>query len=177
MNIYCGEIDTGDMPKNTVPALVVMLALVSAMCLSQSAESPAPPKTTTTTLEPVPIPENAVILEDGTVISLEIARTDAEQMRGLMYREGIGENEGMLFVFERERRYEFWMKNVKFPIDMLWLDSGFKVVHIERGVPPCSAEPCPRYAPTNPGKYVLELKANLTRKRGIAVGDVLDVRV
>ncbi len=156
--------------------LVIMLVLVSGMCLSQSVESPALPETTTTTLEPVPLPENAVILEDGTVISLEIARTDAEQMRGLMYREGIGENEGMLFVFDRERRYEFWMKNVKFPIDMLWLDSGFKVVHIEMDVPPCSAEPCPLYGPRKPARYVLELKANLSEKLGIGVGDVLDVR-
>lgn len=160
--------------KNLVLILAIMLTVISGMCLSQENVKPPSQATTTTTMEPVP--ENAVIFKDGTVIPIELARTDAQQMRGLMYREGISENEGMLFIFDKDDYYDFWMKNMNFPIDMVWMDSDFKVVHIEKDAPPCTTRPCPLYGPEKPTRYVLEIKANLSDKRGIEVGDMLDVR-
>lgn len=100
-----------------------------------------------------------VFLPNGIEITAEIALTDAERQRGLMFREQLDKDQGMLFVFENEGYHSFWMKNMKISIDILWLDKEKRIVHIERSVPPCQDEPCPSYTPAIPAKYVLELKA------------------
>jgi len=73
---------------------------------------------------------NVIYFPDGTPITLEVMRTPEEQRMGLMFREGIGENEGMLFYSKMDYgagENLFWMKNMKFPIDMIWLDKDFKI--------------------------------------------------
>lgn len=100
-----------------------------------------------------------IYVPDGRSITAELARTEEERARGLMFREKIGPDQGMLFVFEDEGPYAFWMKNTLIPLDMLWLDRERRIVHIERNVPPCKADPCPFYPPQRPGLYVLELAA------------------
>lgn len=89
--------------------------------------------------------EKLVYFPDGTAVAIELATKPEEKSRGLMFRESLEEGRGMLFIFEREGYHAFWMKNVRFPIDILWLDESFTVVHIAASVPPCSAEPCPSY--------------------------------
>jgi len=98
-----------------------------------------------------------IFLPDGKVITTELAVTDEERQRGLMFREKILPDQGMLFVFEQEDFYPFWMKNTLIALDILWLDKDRRIVHIERNVPPCKADPCPSYSPQRPGLYVLEL--------------------
>lgn len=98
-----------------------------------------------------------IYLPDGFSVTAELAVSDEERQQGLMFRERLPENQGMLFIFEEEARQAFWMKNMKFSIDILWLDSEKRIVHIERNVPPCLEDPCPSYAPTVPAKFVLEL--------------------
>ncbi len=119
--------------------------------------------------------EKVVYFPDGTAIAVELATTPEEKSRGLMFRESLEESRGMLFIFERPGYYAFWMKNVRFPLDILWLDENFAIVHIERSVPPCSAEPCASYIPKAPAKYVLEVSANLSQKKGLKAGDKLKV--
>ena len=119
---------------------------------------------------------DVVFLKDGTEIALEIMRTNEEHKRGLMGREGIGENEGMLFFSKRDYaagQNLFWMKHMKFPIDMIWLDKNFKIVYIERDVPPCNTKDCPLYGPQVVSRHVLELKANSSAKHGMVIGDTL----
>jgi uncharacterized protein len=122
---------------------------------------------------------NVIYFPDGTPITLEVMRTPEEQFMGLMFREGIGENEGMLFYSKRDHpagEYLFFMKNMKFPIDMIWLDKDFKIVYIERNAPPCTTEPCPEYGPPDVvSRHVLEVKANLSSRHGLKVGDTLRV--
>jgi len=101
---------------------------------------------------------------------VEVVSSSQEIVRGLMYREGLDEGKGMLFIFGSEARHGFWMKNMKFPIDMLWISADTRVVHIERSVPPCREDPCPSYAPSEKAKYVLETRANFTLEKGIDVG-------
>lgn len=98
-----------------------------------------------------------VYLPGNISITAELAVTDEERQQGLMFRDRLNPDQGMLFVFEEEGFYSFWMKNMKFPIDILWLDGEKKIVHIESGVPPCLAEPCPSYGPKFPSLYVFEI--------------------
>ena len=114
-----------------------------------------------------------VYFADGRSVTAELAVSDDERARGLMFRERIGIDQGMLFVFESEDVHSFWMKNTLIPLDMLWLDSARRVIHIEADVPPCREDPCPSYGPWLPARYVLELKAGGAAEYGIKVNDRL----
>jgi uncharacterized protein len=110
----------------------------------------------------------------GESILAELALSVEQRTRGLMFRDRLDSREGMLFVFEEETVHSFWMKNVKFPIDILWLDRGKKLVHIAKRVPPCAKEPCPLYSPVLPALYVLELTAGRSDELGLKPGVRLD---
>ncbi len=98
-----------------------------------------------------------IYLLDGFAVTAELALTDEERQQGLMYREKMNPDQGMLFVFEEEGFYSFWMANMKMSLDILWLDKEKRIVHVEKHVPPCRQFPCPSYSPKFPAKYVLEL--------------------
>jgi uncharacterized membrane protein (UPF0127 family) len=115
-----------------------------------------------------------VFLPNGVSITAELAVSDEERQQGLMYREKIDSDQGMLFVFEQEDKYSFWMKNMKFSIDMIWLDRDKRIVHIERKVPPCKSDPCPSYSPLIPALYVLELKAGSADENHLKLYDKLE---
>jgi uncharacterized membrane protein (UPF0127 family) len=105
--------------------------------------------------------------------SVDVMRTDAERARGLMSRQGLDEGQGMFFVFNAQDVYPFWMKNMFFAIDILWIDKNKRVVHIESNVAPCIVDPCPVYTPAAKAMYVLEIPAGDAVKNGITVGDTL----
>jgi len=115
-----------------------------------------------------------VFLPDGAAVTAELAVTDAERARGLMFRERINPDQGMLFVFAEEGVHSFWMKNTKIELDMLWLDRDRRVIHIETDVPPCLEDPCPSYGPGRPALFVLELKAGSVRAHGLRVSDRIE---
>jgi len=75
-----------------------------------------------------------------------------------MYRESLPEKKGMLFVFPTSDIHDFWMKNTIIPLDMIWIDNQFKVVHIANAQP-CTEDPCKIYAPRTLAKYVLEINS------------------
>jgi uncharacterized membrane protein (UPF0127 family) len=114
-----------------------------------------------------------VFFANGKSVTAELAVTDEERARGLMFREKVLPDQGMLFVFEREDLHAFWMKNTLIPLDMLWLDSDRRVIHIAANVPPCRADPCPSYGPDTPARYVLELRAGGAAANVIKTGDRL----
>lgn len=107
-------------------------------------------------------------------VTAELAVTDEERQLGLMHRQEILADQGMLFIFKEEGTYSFWMKNMKFSLDILWLDRGKRIVHIERNVPPCEREPCPSYPPRLPAMYVLELKAGSVDEHQLKLFDRID---
>src|SRR3989344_3005166 len=74
---------------------------------------------------------NELCFENGKCISIEYAITPEERAGGLMYREVLPENAGMLFVFPEETKQGFWMKNVKFPLDFVWIDKEKKIAGFE----------------------------------------------
>lgn len=112
-----------------------------------------------------------ITFPNGFKITAELAITEEQRMQGLMFRKGMKEDQGMLFIFDEEDYYSFWMKNTYFPLDMLWLDSNRFIVHIEENVPPCPVEPCPSYRPARPARYVLELVSGSVKKHGLKIGD------
>ena len=77
---------------------------------------------------------------------VEIADTDEKRERGLMFREELCSDCGMLFVYDEEVKSKFWMKNTLIPLDIIWLDSDLKVVHVANAVP-CVTEECELYGP------------------------------
>jgi len=115
-----------------------------------------------------------MFLPDGYAITAELAVTDEERQLGLMHRKKINPDQGMLLVFERENFYSIWMKNMKIPLDILWLDREKRIVHIERDVPPCKEDPCPTYTSRFPAIYVLELKAGSVKEHKLKMYDRID---
>ena len=103
--------------------------------------------------------------------SVELAKTDAEREKGLMYRTSLDENKGMLFIFNTESIYPFWMKNTLIPLDMVWIGANNKIVFIAQNVQPCKTLICPITMPLAKAKYVLEINAGVSQKIGIKVGD------
>ena len=103
-------------------------------------------------------------------INIEIADDNEKRMKGLMFREKLNENEGMLFVFDDEQYQTFWMKNTLIPLDIIFIDKNLKIVDIKNAVP-CKEEPCVIYKSEKAAEYVLEVNKNFTIKKGIKVGD------
>ncbi len=110
----------------------------------------------------------------NTIIPVELAKTPAEQERGLSYRTSLDENNGMLFIFEKPDLYKFWMPNMNFPIDIIWIDETKHIVSINENVPPLEDISKPiYYQPTEPALYVLEVSANFSKEHTIKIGNQL----
>ena len=91
---------------------------------------------------------------------VEVADDDAERARGLMFRDAMAAERGMLFIHEREEPQAYWMKNTRIALDILYFDDTRKLVAQQRDVPPCSlGDACPPYPSNAPARYVLELNA------------------
>jgi uncharacterized membrane protein (UPF0127 family) len=112
---------------------------------------------------------------NGLVLIADIAATDEQIVKGLSVKDSLAENEAMLFVFDNEAEYTFWMKNMKFPIDIIWIDADKTVVHIEHNLQPCSSNLlCPTYKPIEDSLYVLETVAGFAENHDIAKGTPID---
>jgi len=101
----------------------------------------------------------SVQLPGGTVIYAEIADTPKKRAEGLMYREHLAKDRGMLFTFTQAQPWTFWMKNTKIPLDIIWMNEKKQIIHIAKNVPICTRtdDSCPQYQPNDPALYVLEL--------------------
>ena len=104
-------------------------------------------------------------------LSAEIPVTGELMSKGLSVKNQLRENESMLFVFEEPSRHAFWMKDMKFPIDIIWLDSNGKIVHMEENLMPCPLVLiCPSHSPNADSQYVLETTAGFTQRNNISLG-------
>jgi len=101
---------------------------------------------------------------------VEVLTTDEERQMGLMFRDSLPNDRGLLFVFDTADFHSFWMKNCKFRIDIVWLDDERRVVHLAQKVPPCRRDPCPTYMPLRRARYVVELNAGQARREKAVVG-------
>ena len=107
----------------------------------------------------------------GERFQVEVADDDDERARGLMFRDAMPADHGMLFIHDRQEPQAYWMKNTRIPLDILYFDSGRRLVSQQRDVPPCSAgDRCPPYPSRGPARYVLELNAGQAARLGLEDG-------
>lgn len=107
----------------------------------------------------------------GQRYTVEIADDDAERARGLMFRDAMADDRGMLFIHDSQEPLAYWMKNTRIPLDILYFDDARRLVSQRRGVPPCSlGDGCPNYPSGAPARYVLELNAGHAERLGLADG-------
>lgn len=103
--------------------------------------------------------------------NIELASTVEEQKRGLTFRENLDLDKGMLFVFKKEAKHSFWMKNTLIPLDIIWINKNKEVVFISQDAQPCEKDPCPSIMPNKEAKYVLEINAGISKNIGLDIGD------
>lgn len=110
----------------------------------------------------------------GQRYRVEVADDDAARARGLMFRDRMDADAGMLFIHDREEPQAYWMKNTRIPLDILYFDDGLRLVAQQRDVPPCSAgDACPSYPSKRPARYVLELNAGEAARLALENGTPL----
>jgi len=98
-----------------------------------------------------------------------------ERALGLMYRQKISEEEGMLFVFDQPSIVNFWMKNVQFSIDMIFISENNSIIHIEKNVPPCHNDPCPTYSSIKEVSYVVEVISGFSDKFNLKKNQTIEI--
>ena len=106
--------------------------------------------------------------------SVELAQTAVERERGLMFREKLDNDKGMLFVFQQPEKYGFWMKNMLIPLDIIWIDEDKTIVYIEKDVQPCkmnNSANCNVYYPNKEALYILEINSGLSEENNLSVGE------
>ena len=113
----------------------------------------------------------------GKRFGVEIVETQEKQALGLMFRDSMPADHGMLFIFPAEAPRSFWMKNTRIPLDIMYFDKNLKLVSISADTPPCRVSRCPSYPSISPAKYVLELNAGIALELGVGLGDLLTVRL
>lgn len=115
--------------------------------------------------------------DDGKVnVAVEVADTNEERSQGLMYRESLPENAGMLFIFNEEAPRTFWMKNTLIPLDIIFIGADMVVDQVTTAQP-CATEQCPIYPSVQPAQYVVEVNAGFAHEHGIAAGDTVEIRI
>ena len=105
--------------------------------------------------------------------NIELAGTKQERANGLAKRDSLDLDSGMLFEFDREGRYSFWMKDVMFPLDIIWISENKEIVFIEERIQPCMEEICAIIQTEEKAKYVLEINAGMADKINLRIGDTV----
>ena len=159
-----------------VGTLLLLLALVAVITIQPGGTSVSTYKPRTETSQPTP----PLFKKQGELrflspkqdfiasIDVELAESESQQQLGLMYRDTLAENQGMLFLFNNEEVRSFWMKNTILSLDMLFVNASNEIVTIHKYTAPYSEQ---TYVSTKPAKYVLEVNAGFTDRRKVSVGD------
>lgn len=165
---------------------IAAVALMAACAVPTPSPTATPVPTATPTVAASP-PENpslallprGVVTLGAVAFNVWIAETQPTRVQGLSDQPSMPRDWGMWFDRELTGAASFWMKNMHFPLDMLWLDESFRVVHVthnaevpETGTPDAEL---PRYRPPVPVRYVLEVNAGLVRELGLQEGVVVEV--
>ena len=121
-----------------------------------------------------PAPKNQACFKNYC-FDIELAVTPEEQSRGLMFRESLDHNKGMLFVFDKEGEHPFWMKNTLIPLDIIWINENKEVIFISESTQPCRKDPCHAIGPADKAKYVLEINGGISKEIGLVVGEKINI--
>lgn len=125
--------------------------------------------------EPIEPGVVTVTLPGGQKIRAEVMSRPEDMARGMMFREHLAPDRGMLFVHGTPGRYRYWMYQCLIPLDILWMDAERRIVEISENTPPCRGQSweCPSYGGNHDAQFVLELAGGVARKYGLKPGDRL----
>jgi len=116
-----------------------------------------------------------VTLPDGFAVAAELALTNEDMERGMMYRTELLPGHGMLFIHQPADKYPYWMANCKIPLDIIWMDGSHRVVEISANTPPCPSggKDCPTYGGHAVATFALELGGGEAAKHQVTAGSVI----
>ena len=113
---------------------------------------------------------------NNSCYKVEVSKTSQERSRGLMFREYLKEENGMLFIFSEEGKYGFWMKNTYIPLDIIWISQNNEVVQTIENIQPCKIDDCLSYGGHENALYVLEVNSGEIEKNNIKIGDEVEFK-
>ena len=144
---------------------MAIIVLVAVVLVYHTRVSPSVP--------PAPAPHNSGIpvAIDGAVVQAKIADTEALREQGLSGTQPLAQDQGMLFVFDSPGYYSFWMKDMNYPIDMIWIGADKKVVYIQPDAMPASYPET--FVSTVPAQYVIEVPDGFAKLHAIKAGDAV----
>jgi hypothetical protein len=116
-----------------------------------------------------------IFIEKNLAIEVEVATTKMQRTIGLMFREYLAPNKGMLFVFDDEEIQRVWMRNTLIPLDIIFVSEVGKIVSIIKNIQPCIKEPCVIYDSIQNVKYMLEVNAGFVEKHGIGIAKKIQI--
>jgi len=153
--------------------LLIIAAVVTAALLVGDSKPKAKESSKSATVQTDcgPYRHDGNVVIDNQVIYVEQAKNSDEFAKGLGGRPCIPSNQGMFFAFSKDGHYPFWMKGMKFPIDIVWITSGHSVAAIEVNHQPSDQAP---WTNKIPAQYVLELKANRSTELGMKLGSTVN---
>ena len=159
-------------------ALSVLLVLVLGFAIHYDVNTTFQKETIEEAEEPVSkttFVKGFVILGVGnSTVNAELAISEEEHMLGLSGREVLEEGDGMLFVYNEPGLYTFWMPDMNFALDIIWIDEDFNIVYIKENASP---EDFPeKYTPTKPAIYVLEVPSGYVKEHGVMVGSKIEIK-
>ncbi len=168
---FFGRTDDNSFDSKRVSIAVLLLILIAGIITlatkakTEDSKVEITPRKTCSTF----IVKDASGKED--CVSLETADNDAERMQGLSGREKLDSNKGMVFVFDEPGKHCMWMKDMRFSLDMVWLDDGKKITEVKKDLNPESypEEFCAQ------GKYVIEINAGTADRSGLKAGQQLNL--
>lgn len=111
---------------------------------------------------------------NSKIIIAQVADTESLRIQGLSGRNKLGKNKGMLFVFDNKDYYKFWMKDMKFPLDIIFINDD-RIVDIKENLAVPSGNQIPSYRTKEKANYVLEVNAGFCKDNHIRVGDKVDI--
>jgi hypothetical protein len=125
--------------------------------------------------QPVDPGLQAIRLPGGKIVHAEVMTRAEDLMRGMMFRDSLAPDRGMLFVHTATGRYTYWMFQCLIPLDIVWLDAKRRIVEISPDTPPCKTEAsaCPHYGGNQDAMFVLELASGMAAKHGLKLGDAV----
>ncbi len=109
------------------------------------------------------------ITVDGNTFTVQVSDEQAERRQGLSGQAALENDEGMIFIFPENGRHGFWMKDMNFSIDIIWIDENFRVVHLEEMISPSTYPDS--FVPSVDARYVLEIYTGQAQAQGIGLGD------
>ena len=169
---------SGTAKAATVPPGSPASTIPTTQADKPAAGSELSPETATAAVQSSPGIEGPVVRVGKAAFPVELALTAEQRSQGLSSRETLPSGTGMLFVYQQERQYRFWMKEMRFPLDMVWVGADCTVVDLTLGAPipepDQTLEQLPRFSPVRPAQYVLEINVGESVAGDIKPGDLVE---